>query len=71
MTLDPKSIKHAPSCRADYPEKPAGEAPQAVTEQDLDDGYRALVCVDCGAQVNDLPPLEDGYWDDVREELRA
>lgn len=69
MSLSPASIEHHPTCRADYPEKPRGEAPRATTEQDLGDGYKALVCVDCGASVTDLPPLEDPYWDDVREEL--
>lgn len=64
-----EDIKHHASCRADYPEKPDGEAPRATTEIDLDDGYKALVCVDCGAQVSNLPPLEDPYWDDVRNEL--
>lgn len=64
-------IVHHESCRADYPEKPAGEAPREVQVMPLDDGYTALVCKDCGASVTDLPPLEDPYWDDVREEIGA
>lgn len=62
-------IKHHATCSPRYPEKAKGEAPQAVQEQDLCDGYKALVCVDCGASVTNLPPLEDPYWDDVRGEL--
>lgn len=62
-------IKHHLTCSPFYPEKAAGEEPQAVEEQDLGDGYKALVCADCGASVTNLPPLEDPYWDDVRGEL--
>lgn len=62
-------IIHHPGCRADYPEKPEGEARREIQEVELEDGYRARVCKDCGAQVSNLPPLEDLYWDDVREEI--
>lgn len=62
-------IQHHPTCSPRYPEKVEGEAPQATTTIDLDDGYKALVCVGCGASVTDLPPLADPYWDDVRHEL--
>lgn len=66
---EPGDVKHHDSCRADYPEKPKGEKPRELFEMELEDGYTALVCKDCGAQANNLPPLEDRYWDDVREEI--
>lgn len=65
----PVVIVHHPGCRADYPEKPEGEAPREIQEVDLEDGYKAWVCKDCGASTSTLPPLEDPYWDDVREEI--
>lgn len=64
----PEDVKHEPSCRADYPEKPEGEAPRELQVLELEDGYTALVCKDCGASATNLPPLEDPYWDDVRGE---
>lgn len=70
--MQPSDIEHHATCNANYPEKAGtGEAPRATTTIDLDDGFKALVCVDCGAQVNNLPPLEDPYWDDVRDDLAA
>jgi hypothetical protein len=42
-------IKHHATCHADYPEKPKGEAAQALFVTDLPDGSVAHVCVDCGA----------------------
>ena len=42
-------IKHYPTCRADYPEKPKGEVPQQTVDIDLGDGTAARTCVDCGA----------------------
>lgn len=71
MVVDPKDVVHYPSCRADYPEKPEGEAPRELQEMDLEDGYKALVCKDCGASVTDLPPIKDPNWDDVREEIEG
>lgn len=68
---EPGAVEHYASCRADYPEKPEGEAPRELQEVELEDGYTALVCKDCGASVNNLPPLEDPYWDDVREEIEG
>lgn len=62
-------IVHHASCRADYPEKPEGEAPREIQEVELEGGYKAWVCKDCGASTSTLPPLEDPYWDDVREEI--
>ena len=60
-------ITHHPNCRADYPEKAAGEAPQAVSRQ-LVDGYWVDTCVDCGAFETNLPPSDDPYWDGARGE---
>lgn len=42
-------IQHHKTCRANYPEKPAGEAPQATTDVDIGDGEIARTCNDCGA----------------------
>lgn len=44
-------IQHYPNCRADYPEKPEGEAPRHVQAIELDDHETAYVCTDCGASV--------------------
>lgn len=42
-------IKHHPTCRSDYPEKPENEAPQSTTDIDIGDGEIARNCNDCGA----------------------
>lgn len=42
-------IQHFKTCHADYPEKPAGEAPQHTQDDDLEDGTIARICTDCGA----------------------
>jgi hypothetical protein len=39
-----------------------------VVPVNLDDDFGALLCTACGAQINDLPPEGDPYWDDTREE---
>lgn len=44
-------IVHHPGCTADYPEKPAGEAPQAIMDIPIDDGETVLQCSDCGAFI--------------------
>jgi len=44
-------IRHYATCTADYPEKQEGEAPQALTRIDLDDGTEAVSCNDCGAYI--------------------
>lgn len=45
------TIQHHPNCSPYYPEKIQSEAPQAITEIEIDDGEVALQCVDCGAYV--------------------
>lgn len=42
-------ITHHPNCTAAYPEKPAGEAPQAVMTILIDRGEVVRQCSDCGA----------------------
>lgn len=59
------SLKHFQGCTADYPEKPAREAPQQILETEFD-GYLINTCADCGATDSNLPPEDDPYWDDVR-----
>lgn len=44
-------IEHYKNCRADYPEKAEGEAPQAIQRMPLDDNEVVYQCVDCGAFV--------------------
>jgi hypothetical protein len=45
------SIKHWPTCTADYPEKAAGEYPQEIQSIDVGDGETWFSCVDCGSSV--------------------
>lgn len=59
---------HFPTCNANYPEKPVGEAPQHVVHEELGDGYWADTCSDCGAIETNLPPEDNKYWDDVRDD---
>lgn len=61
---------HHPTCTANYPEKPVGERAQHVVREILDDGYWVETCADCGAFESNLPPDDDPYWGDVREEIR-
>src|SRR5687767_5563103 len=42
---------HYDTCTAQYPEKVAGEAPQALQHITLDAGLWVDVCVDCGATI--------------------
>lgn len=44
-------IQHYPTCSASYPEKLEGEAPQATTVIDMEDGTLVVQCVDCGAYI--------------------
>lgn len=46
-------IVHIRGCRANYPEKPAGEAPQAVERIEAN-GRAWVQCVNCGA-VKEVP----------------
>lgn len=57
-------IKHHPTCRADYPEKPEDELPQQIVEIE---GVRQ--CVDCGAYevVRDASCLDSGCDIDGKE----
>lgn len=63
-------ITHHKGCTSNYLEKPAGEPPQKVSRDWTDDGYWIDACVDCGAFETNLPPGDDPYWDDVRDELK-
>lgn len=42
-------IEHHANCRADYPEKVAGEPARHLTEFPIGDGEHVRQCVDCGA----------------------
>ena len=57
---------HFPTCRADYPEKSDGEAPQALTRIDLTDGEWVEQCVDCGAIINSHLEPAPGWAFDTR-----
>lgn len=58
-------MKHHQRCRADYPEKPLGEAPQATTDIPYNNGRVVRTCVDCGAfemvNVSQRAPLVHNY----------
>jgi len=45
------TINHFPSCRPDYPEKPATEQPQQLSSMGIGDGETVFSCNDCGAFV--------------------
>lgn len=63
-------MTHHPGCHANYPEKPAGEAPRAVTRSWVDE-FWVDTCVDCGAVETNLPPEDDPYWDEAKADLKA
>ena len=44
-------IEHYKSCKATYPEKPEGEAPQATTLIPISPSKSVRQCNDCGAFV--------------------
>lgn len=56
--VSPKDIVHYVNCNADYPEKPDDEAPQGTTKVFIDEAETlyVLICVDCGASVDNIPP---------------
>lgn len=49
-------LTHYANCRADYPEKPTGEAPRHLTSMEIGDGEIVVTCTDCGASVVQQDP---------------
>lgn len=63
----PEDIEHFDTCRLKA--GPPGVRRYVAIEESEQDEYTILSCSDCGASTSTLPPLEDPYWDDVREEI--
>lgn len=61
--MKPEDIKHYPSCSPNYPERDPNE--EQIQMQHIIDGYSMYLCIDCGANVNNLPDPGDSYWEDV------
>jgi hypothetical protein len=64
--LNPVDIKHYASCSSNYPERNSDE--EQVQMQHILDGYYMLFCIDCGANVNNLPDPGDYYWEEIDKE---